>query len=91
MAAIAETYYVAVGPTHEGGPIGTAAALHLSASLPNFFIQEIPFPLAKEDQQMRIELTGSPIETIKEGFAQLPTGHGLGISVNEKILEKNKI
>jgi galactonate dehydratase len=91
MAALAETYYVAVGPTHEGGPIGTAAALHLSASLPNFFIQEIPFSQAKEDQQMRVELTGTPVESIKDGFAQLPIGHGLGITVNEKILEKNKI
>ena len=40
MAALAETYYIAVAPHHEGGPIGTAAALHLAASLPNFFIQQ---------------------------------------------------
>ena len=39
MAAIAETHYVAVAPYHDGGPIATAAGVHLAASLPNFFIQ----------------------------------------------------
>jgi galactonate dehydratase len=91
MAVLAETYYIAVGPTHDGGPIATAAALHLAASIPNFFIQQIPFPEAQEDQQMRLELTSSPIETVKDGYASLLTGHGLGIAVNEKSLEKYKI
>jgi len=90
MAAIAEVYYVAAGPVHNGGPIGTAAALHLAASIPNFFIQEIPFPEAPEDQAMRLSLTAEPVEIIKDGFAVLPTGPGLGINVNEKNLEKYK-
>ena len=34
MAAIAEVYYVAIAPHHDGGPIGTAAALQLAASVP---------------------------------------------------------
>ena len=50
IAAMAEPYYVAVAPHHEGGPIATAAALHLAASLPNFFIQHIPFPEARADR-----------------------------------------
>jgi galactonate dehydratase len=90
MAAIAETYYVAVGPNHNGGPIGTAAALHLAASIPNFFIQQIPFAEAEEDRLMRLALTTSPVEIIKEGFAEIPVGPGLGISVNEQSLEKYK-
>jgi galactonate dehydratase len=88
MAAIAETYYVPVGPTHEGGPISTAAALHLAAALPNFFIQEIPLPEAAADRQMRRELTAEPIETVQDGFAVLPVGAGLGINVNEQALAK---
>jgi len=91
MAAIAETYYIAVGPSHFGGPIGTAAALHLAASIPNFFIQQIPFPEAEEDRRMRSELTLAPVEIISEGFAELPIGQGLGINVNEKSLEKYNI
>lgn len=75
---------------HNGGPIGTAAALHLAASIPNFFIQEIPFPGTLEDKNMRLALTDNPFEVIKEGFAVLPTGPGLGISINEQNLEKFK-
>jgi len=87
MAAIAETHYVAVAPTHDGGPIATAAALHLAATLPNFFIQQIPFPEAIEDRRMRRELTAAPVEVVKDGFVELPVGPGLGITVNEQALE----
>jgi galactonate dehydratase len=89
MAAIAETYYVAVAPHHQGGPVATAAALHLAASLPNFFIQQIPLPASQEDRRMRAELAG-PVETVSNGFAALPAGPGLGITVNEQALEKYK-
>jgi galactonate dehydratase len=90
MAALVETYYVAVAPYHEGGPIGTAAALHLAASLPNFFIQQIPAPEAEADRRMRAELTGDSIEEVKDGFSPLPTGPGLGIIVSDDALEKYK-
>jgi galactonate dehydratase len=88
IAALAETYYVAVAPHHDGGPIATAAALHLAASLPNFFIQHIPLPAAAEDRAMRAQIAGGDPETVKEGFAALPTGPGLGVKVSEAALEK---
>jgi galactonate dehydratase len=90
IAALAETYYVAVAPYHNGGPIGTAAALHLAASLPNFVIQQIPLPEAEADRRMRAEITGTSVEVIKEGFATLPVGAGLGITVRQEALEKYK-
>ncbi|MGI8988028.1 MAG: mandelate racemase/muconate lactonizing enzyme family protein [Bryobacteraceae bacterium] len=90
LAAMAEPYYTAVAPHHEGGPISTAAAIHLAASLPNFFIQHIPFPSAPEDARMRAEIAGGFIETVRDGFAALPTAPGLGIAVNEKALEQYK-
>jgi galactonate dehydratase len=90
IAAMAETYYVAVAPNHDGGPVATAAALHLAASLPNFFIQKIPTPADERDRQMRAELVSQPVETVRDGFAALPTGPGLGIQVNENALEKYK-
>ena len=83
IAALAETYYVAAAPFHDGGPIATAAALNLAASLPNFFIQQIPHPVAEEDRRMRARLAGDALETVKDGFLQLPRGPGLGIAVNE--------
>ena len=88
MAALAEAYYVAVAPHHNGGPVATAAALHLAASLPNFFLQEIPLPVSEADRRMRSELVGASLETVADGFAALPTGSGLGITLNEDALER---
>jgi galactonate dehydratase len=86
IAALAETYYVAVAPFHDGGPIATAAALNLAASLPNFFIQQTPYPAAEQDRRMRARLAGEATETVKEGYLQLPRGPGLGIHVDEAAL-----
>jgi galactonate dehydratase len=88
IAALAETYYVAVAPFHDGGPIATAAALHLAASLPNFFIQQLPMPLAAQDRQMRVRVAGESIEAVKGGFVELPRGPGLGIHVEEAALSE---
>jgi galactonate dehydratase len=88
ISALAETYYVAVAPFHDGGPIATAAALNLAASIPNFFIQQVPCPIAGEDRRMRARLAGESIETVKDGFLQLPLGPGLGITVDEAALNE---
>jgi galactonate dehydratase len=88
MAAVAETHYVAVGPYHDGGPIATVAAIHLAASLPNFFIQQVPQPIAEQDRAMRAELTSGNHESAVDGFAPLLNKLGLGIEVNEQALNK---
>ncbi|MBK5293075.1 MAG: hypothetical protein JJE04_15560 [Acidobacteriia bacterium] len=86
IAALAESYYVAVAPYHDGGPVATAAALHLAASIPNFFIQQIP-AVAEQDKQMRNTIAGE-VERIKEGYAELNPAPGLGVQINEKALDK---
>jgi galactonate dehydratase len=88
MAAVAETHYVDIAPYHDGGPIGTVAAIHLAASLPNFFIQQVPLPLAERDREMRMELTSGDRESARDGFAALLNRPGLGIDVDEKALGK---
>ena len=88
ISALAETYYVAGAPFHEGGPLATAAALNLAASLPNFFIQQTPFIAADEDRHMRARLAGESLEVVKDGFLQLPRGPGLGITVDEAALNE---
>jgi galactonate dehydratase len=88
IAVLAEAYYVAIAPHHEGGPIATAAALHLAASVPNFFIQHVPRPDDPRDREMRAAIVSDGLETPRDGFLQLPTGPGLGIQVNETALEK---
>jgi galactonate dehydratase len=88
IAALAETYYVAVAPRHNGGPVGTAAAIQLAASIPNFFIQSVPLPAAEQDRAMRREIVSPEVETGNGGFLELTDSPGLGITVNEAALEK---
>jgi galactonate dehydratase len=88
IAALAEPYYVAVAPHHEGGPVATAAAIQLAASIPNFFAQHLPIPTAPEDRAMRSEIVSPNLETGRNGFLELPKGPGLGITINESALEK---
>ncbi len=78
LAALAETYYIAVSPWHDAGPVATAAALHVAASIPNFFIVELPN-------------TGAGSATPHNGFFALPKGPGLGVEIDEKALERNQI
>jgi galactonate dehydratase len=88
MAAVAETHYIAIAPYHVGGPISTIAAIHLAASLPNSFIQQIPVPAAEQDAAMRAELLSGTRETATDGFAALSNRPGLGVQVSEAALNK---
>ncbi|HEY3836590.1 MAG TPA: enolase C-terminal domain-like protein, partial [Bryobacteraceae bacterium] len=91
IAALAETYYVAVAPHHNGGPLATAAAIHLAAAIPNFFLQHVPTPKAAEDRAMRRAILSPDLESGRAGFLQLPTTPGLGVTVNESALEKYRV
>ena len=64
-AAVAEVYYVAVAPQLTRTSLETMAALHFAASIPNFFIQEIPL-----DSQL----------TVLDGYIDLPTTPGIGVA-----------
>jgi galactonate dehydratase len=88
IAVMAEAYYVAIAPHHDGGPVATAAALHLAASVPNFFIQHVPVPEDAADREMRAAIIPGGLEIPRDGFLELPLGPGLGIEVNEAALEK---
>ncbi|MBC7812988.1 MAG: mandelate racemase/muconate lactonizing enzyme family protein, partial [Burkholderiales bacterium] len=63
-------------------------ALHLLASVPNALFVEI-FPSYERDP-MWFDL---PIEQprIKDGYMELPTGPGLGIQLNEEIIERYRV
>jgi galactonate dehydratase len=88
FAALAEANYIAVAPYHDGGPVGTAAALHLAASLPNFFAQQIPLPDADEDRRFRAALAGVALESVTDGYLALPTEPGLGLKIDRALLGK---
>jgi D-arabinonate dehydratase len=63
-------------------------ALHLLAAVPNSLYVEI-FPNYERDP-MWIDL---PVEApvIKDGYMELPQGHGLGIDLNVEIIEKYRV
>jgi len=89
-AAIAEAYYVAVAPFHRGGPIGTAAGMHVCAALPNSFVQETPFSTSLADRQARTAISGWNEKPV-DGFFPLSSRPGLGLDVDEGALEARTV
>lgn len=85
LAAWAESYYVLVAPHNVGGPVSTAAALHLAAVTPNFKIQEHFNDFAEE--WVKQAAPGNP-EVVDGGFA-LPSGPGLGVTLDEAVLAEH--
>jgi galactonate dehydratase len=77
IAALADTWYVPVAPHNPGGPICTAAALHLAAAVPNFLILEQMEP----QRAMRDRASSVPL-VIEDGHFVLPDAPGLGIEPN---------
>jgi galactonate dehydratase len=77
IAGMAEAYYADIAPHNPLGPISLAAGVQISASIPNFLIQE------------QVSLGEGYIKkpfTVREGFLELPTGPGLGIELDENAM-----
>jgi galactonate dehydratase len=81
IAAMAECYYAEMAPHHYGGPIALAASIQLDACTTNFFIQEANIDLKTEFLQ-------EPFGW-ESGYLIPPTKPGLGIEVNEELLERS--
>jgi galactonate dehydratase len=82
IAAWAEAYYVLVAPHNVGGPVSTAAALHLAAVLPNFAIQEHFNDFA--EAYVKAAAAGNP--EVTDGAFALPQGPGLGVTLDEDVI-----
>jgi galactonate dehydratase len=79
LAATAEAHYVLVAPHNVGGPIATAANLHLAACMPNFKIQEHFNDFA--DAWIRDVMPGLP-EVGDDGCFSVPRAPGLGVTID---------
>jgi len=77
IAALADMYYVPVAPHNPGGPICTAAAMHLAAAIPNFLVLEQMEP----QRALRDRASTVPIR-FEDGHFLLPEGPGLGVEPN---------
>jgi L-alanine-DL-glutamate epimerase and related enzymes of enolase superfamily len=86
-SVIADAFGVGVAYHNAFGPVQTAATLQLDANIYNFVIQESfedSWPRWKNDLIKK----GYRIE---DGYYIVPSDPGLGIEINEKILEEFKI
>lgn len=77
IGTLAETTNVKVTPHNPSGPVATAASVQCMASVPNFGILEY----AWGEVDWRSTLIDPP-ERIIDGFIELSTRSGLGISLN---------
>lgn len=83
IAAMAETYYVAVQPHNSIGPISLLASLHLDACIPNVIFQEFFYPYL----ELYNEFITEPIR-YENGYLEIPTGNGLGADICEETIRK---
>jgi galactonate dehydratase len=74
-----------VAPHNVGGPVSTAAALHLAAATPNFKIQEHFNDFC--EAYVKQAAPGNP--EVVDGYFSLPEGPGLGVELDEDVLTEN--
>lgn len=82
LAGWAEAYYQLMAPHNVGGPVSTAAALHLAASTPNFKIQEH----FNDFSEAFVKEAAPGVPEIIDGCFPLPSGPGLGVQLNEDVI-----
>ncbi len=83
IAAQAEYHYMRMAPHNVGGPVSTAAALHLAACTPNVMIQE---NFNDFDESYVMEAAPGVPEIEFDGCVSLPSGPGLGVTVDESVI-----
>ncbi|MCW9049858.1 MAG: mandelate racemase/muconate lactonizing enzyme family protein [Deltaproteobacteria bacterium] len=80
-------YNTLLAPHNVCGPIGTAAALHFSVACPNFKILEHFNDFA--DPWVFDIVEGAPRVDSADGCFAVPTGPGLGVTLNREECEKH--
>jgi len=86
IAAVAEGYYAQMAPHVWGGPVTTAAALQIDASIPNFLIQESIY----KGGGFFNEILTEPL-VWEDGYYSLPKSPGIGVDLNMRAIEKFKV
>jgi galactonate dehydratase len=85
IASWAESYYVLVAPHNVGGPVSTAAALHVAACTPNFKVLEHFNDFT--DDYVKASAPGNP--EVVEGYFALPEAPGLGVTIDEDVIAEH--
>ena len=77
-AELCEAASVSFAPHNASGPIATAATLQVAAMAPTLLMQEMFAPL---DTEWKDRVAPPPVR-ISDGNVELPTGSGLGVSLD---------
>jgi galactonate dehydratase len=84
IAAMAEAYDVAVAPHCPLGPLALGACLQLAACTPNVVLQEMSLGIHyNEGHDLLSFVTDPEVLTPQDGFLPIPSGPGLGITIDE--------
>lgn len=86
ICAIAEAYGVEMAFHNAFGPIQNAVTLQLDASIPNFLIQESFYDVFPAWKRKLVKGGTS----VSEGRSKVPTKPGLGVDVDERVLDEYK-
>jgi D-galactarolactone cycloisomerase len=93
IAALAQAHAVQCVPHAWGTAIGLAATLHFLASLPDTPPCLAPMPPMLEYEQtfnpFRDDLSGPTRHT--QGWVDVPTGPGLGIEIDRRVLDRYRV
>ena len=84
MSAVAEAYGVEMAFHNAFGPIQNAATLQVDATIPNFLIQESFYDVFPGWKRKLVK-DGT---RVLRGHSEVPTRPGLGVEVDDSILEK---
>jgi len=81
IGVLAETYRVNLAPHNPQSLVSTMASLHVDATTPSAAIQE--FTLNRTEWAE--ELFGGSGPVVKDGYAELPSRPGLGVTLSDKV------
>ena len=99
ISRMAEAYDIMVAPHCPNGPICLAATLQVDACVPNLVMQEYSLNIhyntgfqGMAAGEMGDYLLNPEVLAAKDGHLEIPTGPGLGISINEEVVkERHKL
>lgn len=83
IATLAETFFVPLAPHCTNTLLGISASMHTIASIPMFLIHEA-YPDLTPDGLVHTDWTFDH----KEDYVGLPPGPGLGVEMDEQVMEK---
>lgn len=85
IAAMAETYDVALAPHCPLGPIALAANVQVDIVSANFAIQEMSLGIHYNStgQDLNTYVKNPEVWKVTDGYINIPSGPGLGVEINE--------